>query len=132
MKPVIIIIGLLVLLTGYILISQGAFSAVNGGSPADAGLLPEINNGVQVVNSRFYSRKYEPIVVKRNIPVKWNIQIDAGDLNGCNNAIVIPRLGIEKRLRPGDNLIEFTAPESGDISYSCWMGMIRIKIKVVD
>ena len=132
MKPVIIIVGLLVLLVVYLFISQGSLSAVNGGGPAEAGLLPEINNGVQVVNSRFYSRKYEPIVVKRNIPVKWNIQIDAGDLNGCNNAIVIPRLGIEKRLRPGDNLIEFTAPESGDISYSCWMGMIRSKIKVVD
>ena len=93
---------------------------------------PATDNGVQVINSQFTSRRYVPITVKKGVPVKWTIQMDARDLNGCNNAIVIPNLGIEKKLQPGNNVIEFTPTQSGNIPYSCWMGMIRSNIAVVD
>jgi plastocyanin domain-containing protein len=35
-------------------------------------------------------------------------------------------------LEVGDNIIEFTPDKSGVIPYSCWMGMIRSQITVVD
>ena len=35
-------------------------------------------------------------------------------------------------LKPGDNVISFTPDTSGVIAYSCWMGMIRGSITVVD
>ena len=64
--------------------------------------------------------------------MQWNIQAEAGDINGCNNRIIVPEYNIEKKLEPGDNIIEFTPTESGTIPFSCWMGMIRSEIYVYD
>ncbi len=89
-------------------------------------------DGAQTVTTQLSSGRYEPITVQKGVPVKWVIQAEAGDLNGCNNAIVIPKFNIEKKLEVGDNVIEFTPTESGTFAYSCWMGMIRSKITVVD
>jgi plastocyanin domain-containing protein len=46
--------------------------------------------------------------------------------------VVIPEYGIEKKLVPGDNTIEFTPTNSGVIAYSCWMGMIRSTITMLE
>lgn len=91
-----------------------------------------LKDGVQVVTTGISSGKYEPIVVQKGIPVQWTIQAESGDLNGCNNRIIVQKYGIEKSLQTGDNVIEFTPSESGTIPFSCWMGMIRSKIVVVD
>ncbi len=91
-----------------------------------------IEGNVQNITTGLSSGRYEPIVVQKGIPVKWTIQAEKGDINGCNNAIVIQKLGIQKKLAIGDNVIEFTPTESGVIGYSCWMGMIRSNITVVD
>ncbi|MDR3166986.1 MAG: heavy metal transporter, partial [Treponema sp.] len=40
--------------------------------------------------------------------------------------------GIEHRFRPGENLIEFTPKRTGKFTYTCWMGMIRSTITVVE
>jgi len=85
-----------------------------------------------VVTTSLESGSYEPIVVQAGIPVQWNIQAEAGDINGCNNRIVIPEYNLEMPLQPGDNIIEFTPDKSGVVPYSCWMGMIRSQITVVD
>ncbi len=91
-----------------------------------------IKDGVQIITTGLEGGSYEPITVQKGIPVKWIIQAEKGDINGCNNSIVIPKLGLKKDLAVGDNVIEFTAKDSGVISYSCWMGMIRSSITVVD
>ncbi len=91
-----------------------------------------IEDGVQTVTTGISSGKYESIVVQKGLPVIWTIQAEDGDLNGCNNRIIIQKYGIEKSLSTGDNVIKFTPEESGTVSYSCWMGMIRSKIVVVD
>ena len=52
-------------------------------------------------------------------------------VNSCNNAVVVPSLNIQKTLKSGENIIEFT-PKDKDINFSCWMGMIRGVIKVTD
>jgi sulfite exporter TauE/SafE len=77
-------------------------------------------------------RGYPPLTVKVGIPVRWNLYADKGTLNGCNRSIVIPEYNIEKRLEPGDNIIEFTPARTGKFRYSCWMGMIRGTITVLD
>ncbi len=87
---------------------------------------------IQVINSELKSDEYPAIVVKKGIRVKWNLKASEENLNDCNNAIVIPKLKIEKKLYVGNNFIEFTPSESGEIVYTCWMGMIKSKIKVVD
>ncbi|HYE68797.1 MAG TPA: sulfite exporter TauE/SafE family protein [Anaerovoracaceae bacterium] len=106
-------------------VSQSSSSSVQGEQA-------EIIDGVQVVTTSLDSGSYEPIVVQAGIPVQWNIQAEAGDINGCNNRIIIPEYNLEKPLEPGDNIIEFTPDKSGIIPYSCWMGMIRSQITVVD
>ena len=66
------------------------------------------------------------------MPVRWTISAESRVLNGCNNALVIPEFGIQKTLEAGENVIEFTPQEGGVFPYSCWMGMIRSTITVVE
>jgi len=91
-----------------------------------------VKDGVQTVTTKLSSGRYEPITVQKGIPVEWTIQAEEGNLNGCNNSIVIPKFNVQKDLAAGDNVIEFTPTRSGVIPFSCWMGMIRSKITVVD
>lgn len=88
-----------------------------------------IKDGIQTVESEVYSGRYEPISVKADVPVKWNIHVGPGQLTGCNNRIIINSLSIQ--LEEGNNFVEFTPTKTGEISFSCWMGMIRSYINVV-
>lgn len=92
---------------------------------------PEIKDGVQIIRMTADRSGYNPKVlyVQKDMPVKWII--DGKQLTSCNNAIVVPSLNIQKKLVSGENIVEFT-PKGGDINYSCWMGMIKATIKVVD
>jgi hypothetical protein len=90
-----------------------------------------VQGGVQTVLTEFGPNGYVPFVVQAGLLVKWTIRVSADNLNGCNNPIQIPAYGIEKTLKPGDNLVEFTPGKEGTISYSCWMGMITSRITVV-
>lgn len=135
--------AVLVVVLGVVMFSNGmtlsgyalplpAQSFADSGSSNQAGAVAELIDGVQLVNTTLSSGRYEPIKVQAGIPVEWNIQAEKGTVNGCNNKIIIPEYGIEKELAPGDNIIKFIPKESGTISYSCWMGMIRSQISVYD
>jgi plastocyanin domain-containing protein len=89
-------------------------------------------DGIQVVEISVGPRSYGEIVVQAGIPVRFNLKVDPGMLNGCNNAIIIPAFGIQKPLGVGDNIVEFTPASAGVIPYACWMGMIRSRITVVE
>lgn len=91
-----------------------------------------ISGAEQIIDTTFTSRRYAPITVQAGIPVKWTIKVEPGNLTGCNNAILIPKFKIRQRLQVGETVVEFTPTETGTISYSCWMGMIRSVITVVD
>lgn len=91
-----------------------------------------VKDGVQYVTSTVSGGGYEPIKVQQGIPVKWTLNVPSGSLNGCNNAIVIPEYDLQIDLKTGDNLIEFTPDRSGTFVFSCWMGMVRSSITVVN
>lgn len=93
--------------------------------------IAKVEGAEQTVTTKLESGRYTPFIVQKGIPVKWTIQASANDLNGCNETITVPKYGISKKLIPGDNLIEFTPNEDGNIPYTCWMGMISSNIKVV-
>ena len=93
---------------------------------------PVIEDGYQIVTVEVTSRSYEPITVQSGIPAKINFHVEEGDLNGCNNAIIIPEYGIQLPLEVGDNIVEFTPDKTGVIPYSCWMNMIRSTITVIE
>ena len=97
----------------------------------DGAVKATMEDGVQVLNMTASYEGYTPNVfyVQKGTPVKW--VIDGQQLTGCNSTIVIPDLKIEQKLQSGENIIEFT-PGNKDLNFSCWMGMIRGIIKVVD
>lgn len=109
--------------------NMGAFGTGNTAS-ANA-IKATVKDGVQYVNMTADYTGYNPneIYVQKGLPVKW--VVDGKELSGCNNTIVIPDLNIQQKLQSGLNTIEFT-PKDKDLAFSCWMGMIRGTIKVVD
>lgn len=125
--------AVLVMILGVVMVNRGlALSGVNVAFASSAsGNVAKIEGNVQIVNTKLESGSYAPIIVQKGIPVKWTITAGKADLNGCNNPITIPKYDIQKKLVPGDNIIEFTPEEEGNITYTCWMGMISSNIKVV-
>ncbi|MDR2375266.1 MAG: sulfite exporter TauE/SafE family protein [Treponema sp.] len=99
-------------------------------SPAEVPF--RIEQGVQIVTSTLSPGQYPAITVRQGIPVKWTINAPAGSINGCNNSMILREYRIEHRFSPGENLIEFTPERAGRFTYTCWMGMIRGSITVVE
>lgn len=86
----------------------------------------------QTINMEVLSAGFKPnkFTLRKGIPVKW--VINAKELNECNKAIVVPHYGLEIKLQPGIQVIEFTPSETGVVPWSCWMGMIPGTFIVVD
>jgi sulfite exporter TauE/SafE len=136
--------AVLVLILGLSMLGRGL--ALSGVALADAFFSPSpvaaaanstrstalASENKQVVRTKIGADFYPPITVQKGIPVHWIIVVDKNDLNDCNKTLIIPRLKLEKKLTAGENEIDFTPAETGDIVYSCWMGMIKSKIIVVD
>jgi len=87
---------------------------------------------VQIINSILAPHQYPNITVKAGVPVKWLIDAPLGSINGCNNRILIREYGIEHAFKYGENVIEFTPTKPGKFIYTCWMGMMRATITVVE
>ena len=112
-------------------IPGGAAIAKGSGADIDAAV-GRMLNGVQEVVSKVTPYEYEPIVVQAGTPVRWYLEAGTGDITGCNNAIISRDFGIQQRLGTGKTLVEFTPEKPGTYSFSCWMGMIRSVIMVVE
>ncbi|MBU4501919.1 MAG: sulfite exporter TauE/SafE family protein [Nanoarchaeota archaeon] len=69
-----------------------------------------------------YGWKPDKFILKKDIPVKW--VINGKEITGCNNAIQVPKLGLNFDIKKGEQVIEFTPTKEGIIPWSCWMGMI--------
>jgi hypothetical protein len=46
--------------------------------------------------------------------------------------MIIREYGIEHRFTPGENVLGFTPVKTGKFPYSCWIGMSRSSITVVE
>jgi len=129
--------AVLVMVLGVIMLNRGfslsGFSIPIGitAQAASSGNVAKIDGNVQVVTTSLQSGRYTPFTVQKGIPVKWTIQADASEINGCNQTVTIPKYNISQTLNPGANVINFTPQEDGDIPYTCWMGMISSNITVV-
>ena len=142
-KKMIKLSAVLVVVLGVVMLSRGlalsgislpfiSANAATTGESSTSGTDIKIEDGVQNITSTLTASGYPTISVKKGIPVVWNLKADASVLNGCNSTLVIPKYNLQVKLKSGDNIIKFTPAESGTIPYSCWMGMITGKIKVVD
>lgn len=130
--------GIFVMVLGFIMLSRSfALAGININplkytTQNTKASVSQIENDAQVIIMDATYSGYNPnvFIVQKGIPVKFII--NGKELTSCNNAIVIPSLGIERELTKGENIIEFTPQEEGDIVFSCWMGMLNGVIKVVD
>lgn len=95
-------------------------------------LKSKITEDYQIVEFDLKYDGYEDIVVQKGIPVKMIINVTKNTLTGCNNGIKINGFNITKDLRFGKNIIEFTPNETKTFTYTCWMGMLKNNIIVVD
>lgn len=95
-------------------------------------LKSKITEDYQIVEFDLKYDGYEDIVVQKGIPVKMIINVTKNTLTGCNNGIKINGFNITKDLRFGKNIIEFTPNETKTFTYTCWMGMLKNNIVVVD
>ncbi|MDR1616646.1 MAG: sulfite exporter TauE/SafE family protein [Syntrophomonadaceae bacterium] len=129
----VVVLGLSMFSQGWNLsgLSLAFLSSSSAGGTADASELI-IEDGYQIVNSTLQSGRYPAITVQAGIPVKWTIDAPQGSINGCNNRIFIREYGIEHQFKTGENVIEFTPTTTGKFAYSCWMGMIRSSITVLE
>ena len=73
---------------------------------------------------------YTPAVarIKAGVPTTWTV--DSQSQYSCAAYLVVPDLGIEKILEPGDNVIELPAMEPGTLQYMCGMGMFTATILI--
>ena len=93
-------------------------------------LTATIVDNYQVVEFDLDYDHYQDIKVKKDIPVKMIIHVDKNKLTGCNNEILISEFNIKKKLEVGENIIYFTPNKKENITYTCWMNMIKNTIKV--
>jgi sulfite exporter TauE/SafE/plastocyanin domain-containing protein/copper chaperone CopZ len=89
-------------------------------------------NGVQIVRMKQLAGGYSPnkFTIKKDVPVRWVITSE--EPYSCASSLVIPKLGISKKLSAGENVIEFTPKETGALKFSCSMGMFTGVFNVVD
>jgi sulfite exporter TauE/SafE/copper chaperone CopZ len=110
-----------------------SYKAESGGSSNSDNVTSEatVTNGIQIINSQLLSGRYPSITVQEGIPVKWIIEAQQKNINGCNYKMFIKEYKIEHKFIPGENVIEFIPARTGKFTYSCWMGMIHGRITVV-
>lgn len=139
-KKILKVSAIIVLVLGLIMLNRGLSLT---GSGYDVKSLISKTTGITgnvVVDSEGYQTiemdvtrdgwSPDSFVLKKDVPVKWII--NGKEITGCNNAIQVPKLGLEFDIEKGKQVIEFMPTEEGVISWSCWMGMIPGTFIVTD
>jgi len=60
------------------------------------------------------------------------MEVDLSTVQGCMQTVEIPAFNVEKYVKPGDNVIEFTPNKAGVFNIACSMGMGRNTFTVED
>ena len=133
-------VGVAVIALGIFNISNGAALSgieipfpsfgLSGGNAATQNVRME--NGEQVVNMTQFGNGYSPNVfeIKKDLPVKWII--DSQNQYTCAASIRMPAFGIAQSLNEGKNIIRFTPTQTGNVRFTCGMGMYSGIFKVVE
>ncbi|KKQ41000.1 MAG: hypothetical protein US58_C0007G0011 [Candidatus Magasanikbacteria bacterium GW2011_GWA2_37_8] len=125
---------------GLLVILLGGYNIVNGSRLLSTISLNNNGKNQTVVNSGEFqevrmtqgSNGYSPNVftVEKGKTVRWIINSES--VYSCASYIMMPKFKISKALTRGENIITFTPTETGEIPFSCSMGMYRGKFIVVD
>ena len=129
----IIFLAIFNISNGYNLTGFGGISGLNKSNiDYENNITASIEDGFQVIRMTQSYDGYSPngFIIAKDIPVKWII--DASAPNSCSSSIISPKLGIKKYLNQGENVIEFTPENTGEIKFSCAMGMYTGKFIIID
>lgn len=121
---IVLILGIYNISNGYTLISL-SFPTASISQNVDTG-----NLEVQEVRMTQDDSGYTPNSISIDAGKKIRWIITSKSAFSCSSQITVPSLGISKQLKEGENIIEFVAPISGEIPFSCSMGMYRWKFIV--
>lgn len=90
------------------------------------------NSNYQVAQMDLTYQGYVPntLTVKKGVPVKWII--NAKEISGCTSEILLPAFKIDRNLKKGENIIEFTPQVAGTYKFSCGMQMVWGKFVVTE
>lgn len=91
-----------------------------------------IENGAQIVRMVQNASGYSPnsFTVKKGIPVKWIVKSE--EPRSCASSLSVPKLNIRTQLTENEQVFEFTPKESGEIPFSCSMGMYTGVFNVIN
>ena len=125
--------GVFIIILGLSMGQRGiALTGINipflSGISQSSGELAPIVDGYQeiTITANRYGYKPSSNLIKGDIPVKLTIK--AEELTSCNNVMYFPQYDQYIDLSKGDVVAEIN-PNGQDISFTCWMGMIRGSIK---
>lgn len=122
--------GIAVIILGWTNIANGSRLI---GQPVSSSNQAVVENGdYQIVRMTQSGSGYNPntFTVQKGKPVKWIVTSQSSF--SCSSFLVMPKYGISQGLKPGENVITFTPTETGEIPFSCSMGMYRGKFIVTD
>jgi sulfite exporter TauE/SafE len=126
--------GLAVILLGIFNISNASrivFPSVAAGQNSQSAA-QTVTGSVQEVRMTQGGAGYSPnqFTVKAGNTVKWII--NSTNQFTCASYIMMPAFNIRQPLKAGENIIEFTPTQAGEIAFSCSMGMYRGKFIVTN
>ncbi len=130
-------------LSGAIVIVLGLWNIQNGmtimGYPLEwphstpvalAGVVMEGDTQVMKMDVDYSGYSPGNFVIKNGVKTRWDVNLKV--TSGCVTVLQSPQLGIRKLLSLGENSIEFTPSEAGNIPFNCSMGMYRGEITVIN
>jgi len=138
-KKMMVVSGIVVLILGLFMLNRGlanfgfGFKSLAGVNNVSTEIQDNNETGeIQTVKMDLTYRGYVPNVlyIKKGVPVRWIINVK--QMSGCTNAIILEKFNIKKDLKYGENIIEFTPTEAGEIPFFCWMKMVWGKFIVTE
>ena len=126
----IVVFGLAAAESGLALLGVGTLpTAQQTGSAAVAAVGAD---GVQRATVEVDYGSYQDVRLVAGIPAELTFHVPQGRLIGCNSSLTIPAAGVTADLAEGDTTVSLAPLTTGTYPYSCWMGMIKATITVVD
>ena len=126
--------GVFIIILGLSMGQRGlALTGINipilGGISQYSGELAPVVDGYQevTITANRYGYQASSPIIKGDIPVRLTIKVE--ELTSCNNAMYFPQYDKYIDLSKGDVIAEIN-PNGQDISFTCWMGMIRGNLRV--
>ena len=128
----VIVLGILNLSNGIALAGIRFPASSDQSSSSDVKLSSVVDSATQeqVVKMTVTDNGYTPnrLTVAVGVPVRWEIDNQA---SGCASSLVASSIGVNAVLKPGPNVFRFTPKQTGNIPFSCSMGMYRGEFAVI-